>query len=206
MDLRLQHPFSMMVVGPSGSGKTQFTLSLLSNIPTIVNGAPNDVLWCYSIWQRSYESANFKTHKGLPSEETLCDLKNTVVVIDDMMDEDDTVISKLFTKYCHHFNISCIFITQNLFSKSRCSRNISLNSNYIVLMKSSRDRGQISCLARQVFPTNAKFMISSYEDATNAPFSYLLLDFTPTAHNSIRLRTGIFPHECLIAYVAAEYK
>lgn len=195
----------MMVVGPSGSGKTQFTLSLLSNIRAIVNG-PNGVLWCYGVWQESYEEANFAALKGLPSEEMLRELTNSVLVIDDMMDEDHSIVSKLFTKFCHHYSITCIFITQNLFSKSRFSRNISLNSNYIVLMKSSRDKAQISCLARHVFPSNARSMISSYEDATQNPFSYLLLDFKPTSTNSISLRTGIFPHETLIAYVSPDYK
>jgi hypothetical protein len=89
---------------------------------------------------------------------------------------------------------------QNLFPKGSEMRNISLNSNYIVLMKNSRDRAQIRHLARQIYPGKSKFLIDAYEEATKEPYGYLLLDFRNTTPDKIRVRTGIFPGETMFAY------
>lgn len=202
VDVRFHHPFSMMIVGPSGCGKTQFTLNFLRNIESLVKcDHPMKVIWCYSIWQPCYENNGFSMIKGLPDDDQLEAISKSVLVIDDMMDEADEFVSKMFTKYCHHRSISCIFITQNLFSRSKFSRNISLNANYIVIMKSNRDKAQICCLARQIFPNFPRFLISSYEDATRMPFSYLLIDFTPTIAADIRVRAQIFPADTMIVYL-----
>ena len=56
------------------------------------------------------------------------------------------VIANRSTKGRHHNNLSAIFITQNLFHKSQ--REISLNSNCIVILKNPRDKSQIQYLAR----------------------------------------------------------
>lgn len=79
-------------------------------------------------------------------------------------------------------------------------RNISLNSNYIVLMKNTRDRAQIRHLAAQMYPSNTNFLVKAYEDATKNPYSYLLLDFKNTTSEKIRVRTGVLTGETMYAY------
>jgi hypothetical protein len=80
-------------------------------------------------------------------------------------------------------------------------RNISLNSNYIVLMKNSRDRAQVTHLARQMYPGKSGFLTAAYEDATkHATYSYLLLDFKNTTPENLRVRSGIFPGEAMYVY------
>jgi hypothetical protein len=61
-------------------------------------------------------------------------------------------VSELFTKGSHHRNNSLVLITQNLFHQGPSSRDISLNSKYIVVFKNPRDNTQIVHLARQVYP------------------------------------------------------
>ena len=97
--------------------------------------------------------------------------------------------------------ITCICLLQNLFPKGSQIRNISLNTNYIVLMKNSRDRAQVRYLARQVYPGNSDFLIKAYEDATRDPFTYLLLDFKNTTPDNLRVRTGVLPGEIMYSYV-----
>ena len=46
-------------------------------------------------------------------------------------------MQQLFTKYCHHVNISAILISQNIFKKHPCS--ISLNCHIIVLLCNKGD-------------------------------------------------------------------
>ena len=125
-----------------------------------------------------------------------------ILVIDDLMQQakSSSIVSDIFTKHSHHKNISCICLLQNLFPKGVEMRNISLNANYIMLMKNTRDRGQIRHLARQVYPGRSKFLVDAFEDATMDPYGYLLLDFRNTTPEEIRVRSGIFPGEKMVAY------
>jgi hypothetical protein len=88
----------------------------------------------------------------------------------------DKRISDLFTKGSHHRNLSIIYIVQDVFHQGKEMRNISLNAHYIVLFKSPRDKQQISMLATQVNPGRVQEFMRSYEDATNRPHGYLMLD------------------------------
>jgi hypothetical protein len=115
--------------------------------------------------------------------------------------EKDESIQNLFTTDSHHKNTSVILITQNVFAKGKCFRTISLNSHYIILMNNPRDRQQISNMARQMFPNNNKFLVESYNDATQLNnFGYLLLDFNQTTDQSNRVQTGIFNKQQRIIY------
>ena len=74
-------------------------------------------------------------------------------------------------------------------------RNISLNAHYIVLFKSSRDRQQISILARQVNPGRVQELMKSYEKATSRAHGCLMLDLKLTTDDEERLKTNILPGE-----------
>ena len=196
MDTQIYCPFTMLVCGASGSGKSVFTSKLLK----ILQNCPERIVWCFGVDTLQY-SDKIEYHKGLPTEELLQE-GNMVLVIDDLMHESKSsaVVSSIFTKYSHHNNITCICLLQNLFPRGSEMRNISLNSNYIVLMKNTRDKAQISHLARQMYPGRSRFLVSAYEDATKDPYSYLLLDFKGTTPEKIRVRTGILPGETMYAY------
>ena len=203
MDLRLNCPFTMLIVGPTSSGKTIFTKNLLENKTLMLKNAPSRIVWCYSVWQPLYENLSefIEFYEGLPDIE-LIKQGNFILVVDDLMTEvsNNEKLSQIFTKYSHHYNISCIYLLQNLFPKGPQARTISLNAHYIVLMKNNRDRAQIRHLASQVYPGNTKFLIEAFKDATQLPFSYLLLDFKNDISETIRIRTGIFPNESMFAY------
>jgi hypothetical protein len=116
----------------------------------------------------------------------------SLIIIDDLMRESDNRVVDLFTKGCHHRNISVFFITQNLFHQGRGQRDISLNAHYLVCFKNPRDKAQIRHLAQQVFPENPKFIKEAYIDATKTPHGYLLLDMKQSTPDEIRFRTNIF--------------
>lgn len=194
-----QHPFSMLITGPSGSGKTQFVIKLLENRFRMIQNAPSSVFWHYGAWQDQFAGLPYNFVEGCPKADSY---HETIVVVDDLMCEAQLPVSNLFTKFVHHNRITCIFLTQNLFPRSPFSRNISLNCNYIVLMKNTRDKAQVMHLARQVFPGNSKLLVDVYADATQSPYSYLLIDFVPTTSDNERMKTGIFPTDSLTVYAA----
>ena len=97
----------------------------------------------------------------------------------------------LFTKFCHHFNITTIFITQNIFAQGPCARNINLNTHFLVLFSNKRDESQIHTLAKQLFPGNKQVFIEAYQDATAERYGYLLIDCDPSSPNQLKLRTNL---------------
>ena len=101
-------------------------------------------------------------------------------------------LSELFTKGSHHRNISLVLITQNLFHQGPSSRDISLNSKYIVVFKNPRDKTQIVHLARQVYPENISSFHKTYLEACKDPHSYLFLDLTQSIYDLLRFRTKKF--------------
>ena len=51
---QLVHPFTCMVAGMTGSGKTVWVQSLLQQSQTVIDQAPERIIWCYSQWQNAY--------------------------------------------------------------------------------------------------------------------------------------------------------
>ena len=68
-----------------------------------------------------------------------------------------------------------------------------LNSQYLVLFKNARDKGQAGILARQMFPAKWKEFVSALDDAQRTPYSYLLVDLRPETPDEIRIRGTILP-------------
>ena len=100
-------------------------------------------------------------------------------------------VGNLFTRVAHHRQCFIIHITQNIFQSGNVTRTQSLNAHYFVLFKNPRDRLQITHLARQVYPRQQDYFLSSYEDATRRDHGYLLLDVGPTTKEEVRMRTNI---------------
>jgi hypothetical protein len=195
----LRHPFTAVVSGPTGSGKTAFVFKLIENMKEMITPTPSKVVYCYGEYQPLFDNyPRIEFHEGLP-DVAMFDGVPTLLILDDLMGEADDVVTKLFTKVSHHRNVSIIYLTQNIFYKSQ--RTISLNSHYIVLFKNPRDAGQVSTLARQMYPNNSKFVIDAFKDATTLPHSYLLFDLRPEQNEKLRLRSNIFPGQQHCVYV-----
>ena len=210
MDQRWKHPFPELVAGPT-CGKSQFVKRLLEPGEDMIDGAPENIIWCYGMYQPAYDEMlktipNITFVEGVPGDlGTLINnpsIRN-LVVIDDLMHElsNDQRMTNLFTKGCHHRNLSVIFILQNMFHRGKELRDMSLNSYYLVVFKSRRDISQVNHLARQMFPGHVKYMQEAFEDATKRPYGYLFCDLKPETPTDFRLRTNIFPGETQYAYV-----
>lgn len=192
----MNHPFTCMVVGPTKAGKTVFVKNLIENIDRMILQDIDKVLWFYTEDQPAYKTLENKVvfNEGLPDLEQLksmCD-GNKLIVLDDLMQEakGSASLLRLFTRGCHHWNVSVIQIVQNLFFEGlRTSR---INTDYLVLFKNPADKLQASILARQLFPGNSKYFLDSYADATANPHGYLFVDLTQYTPDKYRLKTDIF--------------
>ena len=97
--------------------------------------------------------------------------------------------------------MSIIYIVQNLFSKNKEHRTITLNCHYIVIFKNPRDASQIIRLASQMFPRQTQYMLEAYKMATEQPYSYLFIDLKQDTPDHMRLRSNIFVDETQFVYI-----
>ena len=205
MDVRFRHPFTCIVAGPTQAGKTHWVKKLVENCQYLINPPPLQIYYAYAEWQKAYEKlpANVQLSEGLPDLSLLKSMPEIpkLLILDDLMAEmkKDKRLTELFTKGCHHSNLSCIHIVQNVFFEGlRTSR---VNAQYLVLMKNPSDKLQAVNLARQLYPGRQKYFLDSYADATRYPYGYLLVDLSQQTEEDVRLRTNIFsPWEFPIVY------
>lgn len=203
MHIPLVHPSSILIAGPSGSGKTVFVRNLLMH--EMLQPPPSRIVIVYGEWQKEYDLLkhhfpSIEFHKGpMPADlyESFSPKENNLLILDDQMTDaaNSGQLEKYFVQGAHHRNLTVIFILQNLFEKGKAMRSTNLNSNYLVLYKNPRDKGQMAVLGRQMYPTKWKGFVSALQDATQAPFSYLVVDLRPETPEEYRLRGNIFPGE-----------
>ena len=184
-DFQLGHPFTMIMCGPSGCGKTTLMKNLLQKNDTIINPAPQRIVWLYKRWQPMYDVIKSTVNppvefiEGIPAgiDTFFNQTKNNLLIIDDLMSScgDDPQMTEIFYEGSHHRSLSVVLLCQNLYySKSPTQRR---NSHYVVLFKNPNDLQSVMTFARQINPKKTKEFLQIYETATSKPHGYLLLDF-----------------------------
>jgi hypothetical protein len=207
-------PISLLVVGSSFSGKTHFITNILKNKSKMMRPEPQKILFVYNTWQDIYDELSEsvqgiefvnKIPNKVEMENFTEDNQPSCLVIDDQMTNLDSApaIAEYFTVFCHHKQLSIILVLQNLFHKCKPLRDISLNSQGIILFKNLRSHDQISVFASQMFPgPKRKYFLSAYNNAVlNRPYGYLFIDINNACDPKFRLRTNILPNEQCIVYV-----
>ena len=147
VDIRLQAPFTAMIVGPTGSGKTRMLMELIDASSEVSTHPPIEIHYCYGAWQEIFkEKENILFHDGLIDIDEVItnDGQHRWLIIDNLMQEvtmDKTKrLESMYTKHSHHRNISVFFVVQNMFSNNL--RTISLNTCLLYTSPSPRDKRQ----------------------------------------------------------------
>lgn len=183
----MEHPFTCIVSGPTKAGKTLFVSRLINE--NIIKPKLHNIWWCYTEDHPQIKGIRFI--RGIPDIEQMKG-KVQLLILDDMMQEmkNNPQLTQVFTRGCHHWEISVIHIVQNAFFEGlRTSR---INTDYLVLFKNPADQLQSQTLARFLFPTNPKYFLEAYADATRPPHGYLFIDLTQKTPDELRLKTNIF--------------
>lgn len=196
---KLHHPSTFIIAGPCGSGKTVFTCNFLHNLD-LFDTEINRVHWYNSEMNALPKKENLPQHldieyfNKLPNHFENDHNEPLIIIIDDMMDEagQSMAISNLFTKKSHHQSITVLYLTQNCFHKNKYSRDISLNSSYIVLFKTIRGKSQLNTLFQQMYPESWRELQKIYKEVTRKPYSYLFIDLTQSSPDLLRFRTDYF--------------
>jgi hypothetical protein len=207
---KFQHPFGARIVGPTQVGKSHLVIKLIQNCQEYISPPPTQIYWAYgekneAQMLRIQQLSPIPVHfiEGLPEPSEFTNDENNLLILDDLMADsaNSKLVSNLFTRTSHHRNLSVILILQNLYHKGSSLRDIGLNAKYLIIFKNPNDRRQIRYLALQIFPENPQFVIDAYEQATQRPHGYLMVDFDTKTPDELRIRTGLFPPEIPILFI-----
>lgn len=207
-DLRFSKDFTYIIAGPSRSGKTVHVINILQNQDELFkSGKITNAHYFFKEWQPSFETLKKEKiikewHNFLPNLQFVKDISQpyqenggSLVIIDDFGQNLTRDIVELFTVLSHHSNLSVILLLQSLFNKNPLYREIQLSAEYISVFKNNRDKSQILHFAKQMFPTNTKFLVEAYRIATLNPYTYMFFDMTQKIPDILRIRSNILPSE-----------
>ena len=205
-DPRLVWPYSFLLCGPPRSGKTTWIIELLRHYEELCSHTPQKLIWIYGVEQPDL----FETIKkiwfphqcefinGFPEDlltrlEQMSD-RGSLCIFDGVMNEvsSNSMVSKLFMRGRSHLGCSLVLMLQNIFPKSTQSRTISINAQYQVLFRNSRDSLQISIFAHQLYPHNSKDFLEIYKRAIQRPYGCLFCCFTQSCPDEIRIAQTFF--------------
>lgn len=120
----------------------------------------------------------------------------TLLIIDDQFADKNDQLIDLSCVNSHYKNTSVILVSQSLYFDNKAYRTACKNAMYTILFKSPRDNRAISRIAHDMFDsTKAKGMIQAYNNATQKPYGYLIIDMKPDTPECLRLRTNVLGQE-----------
>ena len=141
-DIRLKKNFKLFLSGPSGSGKTTFIIDLIRNVKEIAKDPPEMIIYYFKEWQSKFDDLSNKLNVQFFKEhdmiiEQVSQLTGSALVIfDDMLNSQNLkTIAKLYTVHGRHLDLSLAFLSQRLFKNDEFFRQISQNSDYMIIFK-----------------------------------------------------------------------
>ena len=200
-----ESPFTAIISGASGTGKTEWIKKLLKNKNVMIKEPPKHILYCYGeinpeILKLKHEG--IEIFHGVPTRQDIAQRgKNLLLILDDLIsDIDPKFLEILYIRGSHHWNVSVITVTQNLFDKNiKVAR---INSHYLILMKNPQGLLQIKTLASHLFPGKTGYFFESYNNAVeNHLYGYLVINMRPNSTEDFKLSTNIFPGEQTTFYL-----
>ena len=206
------HPYRMLIIGSSGSGKTNALLNLIKEQDS-GNLIDNIYLYGKDLNEPKYQFL-IKKHEDVGIKHLndrkvfieysayMDDVYNNIddyspmrkrrilLVVDDMIADImtnkkfQTIIKELFIR-CTKLNILLVFITQPYFS---VSKEVRLSSTSCLIMKIRNEREQQQIVINHSADIDCKDFMEIYRKCTSEPYSFLTIDTTLPANNSIRFR------------------
>ena len=198
-DVRLKENFKLFISGPSRCGKTFFVSKLLENINSFAKKPPSTIVYVYKVWQTKFDEMKSIVHMFIKDNENVVNQikrfargQSIFVIFDDLLNSSSLPdISNLFTVDGRHMNMSMAFLTQRMFVNNEHFRQISQNCDYFVIFKNPRNSSEIRTLAQQITPGSLD-LVDIYMDATQKPFSYLLINLTQECPPKVKYLSGMF--------------
>ena len=212
-DCMCQSTVLYVVLSLKGSGKSTFCKRLLESRDYLLDKQITRILYFYLEWNSVLQSIS-----EIPGVEMIKNFnpdlveeidgengQNTLIVCDDHLNVPGIYkhLAHIWTVASRARSLSCIFLTQNLYSRSTSAdasynRQILLNSNYTALFANKRDCSIASNISKVAFPNRYRYFMESYKEACETRsdgHGYLLISSDPKDPKEVELRTQIFFEE-----------
>ena len=99
------------------------------------------------------------------------------------------IVKELFIR-CRKLNISLAFITQSYFL---VPKDVRLNSTHFLIMKITNKRELQNIATNRSADIDYNDFVNIYRECTRKPYSFLTIDTTLPASNSLRFRKNLLP-------------
>lgn len=196
-------------MGPSQSGKTFRACEIVKFKDIMIEdgAAIKNVVFFYNSWQPLYDQLREKNivtrwENYMPSNDQFVDLMKpymktggSLCLIDDFESQINRSLETIVKVTSRHYNVVSIILFQSLYPTHRLARQISLNVKFLHIHKNPRENAQIQFLARQLSPSNYKWIVQSYHSATRKAYSSFLIDLTQEQRSFLRYRSRYLPYE-----------
>lgn len=132
--------------------------------------------------------------------------KKGCIILDDLMQEmgDNDFLTSAFTRMSTHFNLSVIYITQNLFFKGQKASNsttVYRNCKHLVLFESRNDKTVLSFVAQKIGHGKA---MRAFLEAALENFRYIVINFDLKRDKRIQFTTDIFREDTLFKPILSQ--
>ncbi len=175
------------------------------------------IYYVYSFWQNSYKELQIALGNSIIFVEgfrkTLFEdlhllgrneqSPSAAVVFDDILETliQDRENLKIFTANCHHLNLCCILVSQNLMVANDTYRNIMKQANFFIIFESVRGRSSLKSLSSQIFG-DSKFLPGAMQIIRQTARGYMIIDLRPGIDERIRVRQNLcFPGEDMFVFI-----
>ena len=195
----MEENFKLFLSGPSKCGKTYFISTLLENLSSFAKQPPSKIIYIYTVWQSKFGEMKGMVDVFIKDNSSILEQIKThavgeslFIIFDDMLNSNSlSDIAHLFTVDGRHMNLSMAFLTQRMFVNNEHFRQISQNCDFFCLFKNPRNSSEIRTLAQQLTPGRLD-LIQIYNQATEAPFSYLFINLTQNCPPQVKYISNIF--------------
>ena len=190
-------PARVYISGYSHSGKTQLCINLLKKYLNKFE----KILIC-----DSPNNSEYISEKEIKEKIEILDYipniseikinyqgKSVILIFDDNYSTtfNSKNVLEFFTQG-RHLQINIILLSQNLFSRGKYQRDITLNVSHFIITK-IRDKSQLQILSRQIFgKENFNKLMFIYDHVHNEnKWGHILIDLSATSTKDIEIRSNI---------------
>ena len=190
-------PARVYISGYSHSGKTQLCINLLKKYLNKFE----KILIC-----DSPNNSEYISEKEIKEKIEILDYipniseikinyqgKSIILIFDDNYSTtfNSKNVLEFFTQG-RHLQINIILLSQNLFSRGKYQRDITLNVSHFIITK-IRDKSQLQILSRQIFgKENFNKLMFIYDHVHNkSKWGHILIDLSATSTKDIEIRSNI---------------
>ena len=190
-------PARVYISGYSHSGKTQLCINLLKKYlnkfeKILICDSPNNSE--YISEKKIKEKIEILDYIPNISEIKInYQGKSIILIFDDNYSTtfNSKNVLEFFTQG-RHLQINIILLSQNLFSRGKYQRDITLNVSHFIITK-IRDKSQLQILSRQIFgKENFNKLMFIYDHVHNeSKWGHILIDLSATSTKDIEIRSNI---------------